>query len=118
MGYHLTTTYAPTLLIVVVSWISFWLPVELAPARITLGVTSLLTLATRLDQAQRNLPPVSYVKAIDIWMFACIFLVFASLVEFALSYYCMSMQQSIANTSVTLAPAFQVRHLGKENNLD
>lgn len=89
MGYHLTTTYAPTVCIVILSWISFWLPTDLAPARIMLGVTTLLTLTTRLDQAQQNLPAVSYVKAIDVWMFACIFLVFSSLFEFAISFYWM-----------------------------
>uniref|UniRef100_T1JP67 Neurotransmitter-gated ion-channel ligand-binding domain-containing protein n=1 Tax=Strigamia maritima TaxID=126957 RepID=T1JP67_STRMM len=81
IGYYILTLYAPTFLIVVLSWMAFWIPAEPLQARITLGVTSLFTLATRLDQAQRNLPLVSYVKAIDVWLFVCIFLVFASLIE-------------------------------------
>jgi len=44
LGYHLFHTYIPSGLIVVMSWISFWIKPEAIPARITLGVTSLLTL--------------------------------------------------------------------------
>lgn len=44
LGYHLFHTYIPSALIVVMSWISFWIKPEAIPARITLGVTSLLTL--------------------------------------------------------------------------
>lgn len=46
LGYHLFHTYIPSALIVVMSWISFWIKPEAIPARVTLGVTSLLTLGT------------------------------------------------------------------------
>lgn len=65
------------------SWISFWIRPEAIPARVTLGVTSLLTLATQNTQSQSSLPPVSYVKAIDVWMSSCTVFVFMSLMEFA-----------------------------------
>ncbi|CAD0206232.1 unnamed protein product [Chrysodeixis includens] len=65
------------------SWISFWIKPEAIPARVTLGVTSLLTLATQNTQSQQSLPPVSYVKAIDVWMSSCSVFVFLSLFEFA-----------------------------------
>lgn len=84
LGYHLFHTYIPSALIVVMSWISFWIKPEAIPARVTLGVTSLLTLATQNTQSQQNLPPVSYVKAIDVWMSSCSVFVFLSLMEFAI----------------------------------
>ena len=52
-------------------WISFWIKPEAAPARVTLGVTSLLTLSTQHAKSQSALPPVSYVKSIDSFMNAC-----------------------------------------------
>ena len=74
----------PTCLIVIMSWISFWIKPEAVPARVTLGVTSLLTLSTQHANSQKSLPPVSYIKAIDVFMSGCTVFVFLSLMEYAL----------------------------------
>ncbi|KAH9510963.1 hypothetical protein DERF_009451 [Dermatophagoides farinae] len=84
LGYYIFHTYIPTCLIVIMSWISFWIKPEAVPARVTLCVTSLLTLSTQHAQSQKSLPPVSYIKAIDIFMSSCTVFVFASLMEYAL----------------------------------
>ncbi|KAG8176502.1 hypothetical protein JTE90_006339 [Oedothorax gibbosus] len=91
-GFHLIQTYLPTFLIVMMSWVSFWVPVEAAPARVTLGVTTLLSLTTVASGIRSQLPPVSYAKAIDIWIGACTVMVFSSLLEFALSSYLSRMK--------------------------
>merc|ERR1712223_1457154 len=83
LGYYLFHTYVPTCLIVIMSWISFWIKPEAVPARVTLGVTSLLTLSTQHANSQKSLPPVSYIKAIDIFMSSCTVFVFLSLIEYA-----------------------------------
>ncbi|XP_076323285.1 glycine receptor subunit alpha-2-like isoform X2 [Tachypleus tridentatus] len=83
-GYHLIETYLPTFMIVMISWVSFWLNVDAVPARVTLGVTTLLTLTTVAAGVRTNLPPVSYVKAIDVWIGACSVMVFGALLEFTL----------------------------------
>ncbi|UYV62332.1 hypothetical protein LAZ67_2000137 [Cordylochernes scorpioides] len=74
----------PTTLIVVISWVSFWLEVDSIPGRITLGVTTLLTISTESRDQQANLAPVSYVKALDVWMGACTMFVFAAVLEFTI----------------------------------
>lgn len=48
LGYHLFHTYIPSALIVVMSWISFWIKPEAIPARITLGRKILLNTFRRL----------------------------------------------------------------------
>ena len=84
LGYYLFHTYVPTCLIVIMSWISFWIKPEAVPARVTRGVTSLLTLSTQHANSQKSLPPVSYIKAIDVFMSGCTVFVFLSLMEYAL----------------------------------
>ncbi|KFM78599.1 Glycine receptor subunit alpha-3, partial [Stegodyphus mimosarum] len=84
LGYYMFHTYIPTCLIVIMSWVSFWIRPDAVPARVTLGVTSLLTLSTQHAKSLASLPPVSYIKAIDIFMASCTVFVFLSLMEYAL----------------------------------
>ncbi|XP_071522711.1 glycine receptor subunit alpha-4-like isoform X2 [Panulirus ornatus] len=85
--FHILHTYVPTVLIVILSWMSFWIAPDATPARVTLGVTSILTMATQYSQSTKNLPPVSYIKSLDIWMITCMVYVFAALLEFAIVYH-------------------------------
>ncbi|KAG7175710.1 Glycine receptor subunit beta-type 4-like 3, partial [Homarus americanus] len=87
VGYHLVQSYLPTSLIVVVSWVSFWLDVDAIPSRVTLGVTTLLTVCSESSAFRDKTPAVSYVKALDIWMGSCTAFVFLALVEFTLVNY-------------------------------
>ena len=56
---------------------------DAVPARISLGVTTVLTMATQLSGCKESIPNVHYPKAIDIWMTMCMLFVFVSLVEYA-----------------------------------
>ncbi|XP_071519262.1 glycine receptor subunit alpha-2-like [Panulirus ornatus] len=87
IGFHLVQSYLPTILIVVISWVSFWMDVDSVPGRTTLGVTTLLTVSSKSSGIQGGLPQVSYVKAIDVWMGACTGFVFCALLEFTLVNY-------------------------------
>ncbi|XP_076354673.1 glycine receptor subunit alpha-2-like isoform X2 [Tachypleus tridentatus] len=86
-GFHLLQTYLPTFLVVLISWVSFWLSVDAVPARTTLGVTTLLTITTLAAGVRTQLPPVSYIKAIDVWIGVCSVMVFGALLEFTLVNY-------------------------------
>ncbi|XP_078716924.1 glycine receptor subunit alpha-2-like [Lampetra fluviatilis] len=83
MGFYLIQLYVPSILIVILSWVSFWINMEAAPARVALGITTVLTLTTQSTGARASLPKVSYIKAVDIWMATCLLFVFAALLEYA-----------------------------------
>ena len=76
--------YVPSVLIVILSWVAFWISIDAIPARVTIGLLTVLTMTTQSTGAARmQLPRVSYIKAIDVWMSVCLLFVFASLLEFA-----------------------------------
>ncbi|KAK8387864.1 hypothetical protein O3P69_020048 [Scylla paramamosain] len=90
-SYYLIQYYIPCCMLVIVSWVSFWLDQYAVPARVALGVTTLLTMSTQNAGINQSLPPVSYTKAIDIWTGVCLTFVFGALLEFALvNYACRS----------------------------
>ncbi|KAJ4436598.1 hypothetical protein ANN_16631 [Periplaneta americana] len=86
-SYYLIQIYIPCCMLVIVSWVSFWLDQNAIPARVSLGVTTLLTMATQTSGINASLPPVSYTKAIDVWTGVCLTFVFGALLEFALVNY-------------------------------
>jgi len=53
VGFHLVQSYLPTILIVVISWVSFWMDVDSVPGRTTLGVTTLLAVSSQSSGKQQ-----------------------------------------------------------------
>ncbi|CAH0553458.1 unnamed protein product [Brassicogethes aeneus] len=84
IGHHLIQTFAPSTLVVVLSWFSFWLGLDAIPGRMTLLVTCLLTLVTMFTGLRSDIPAVAYIKALDLWMAGCMISVFAALAEFVI----------------------------------
>ncbi|ODN04119.1 Glycine receptor subunit alpha-3 [Orchesella cincta] len=93
LGNHLIQTFAPCSLIVCLSWFSFWLELNALSARMSLVVTSILTLVTQFVGLRADLPPVAYIKAIDIWMGGCMIWVFGALGEYVLVKVIYSMTE-------------------------
>ncbi|CAF2153459.1 unnamed protein product [Rotaria magnacalcarata] len=83
-GYYLVQVYIPSMLIVILSFVSFWIDHKSVPARISVGLLTVLTVTTQSSGIRSQLPRVSYIKAIDVWMSACLVFVFAGLLEYAL----------------------------------
>ncbi|CAN2387684.1 Belongs to the ligand-gated ion channel (TC 1.A.9) family [Pristimantis euphronides] len=60
MGYYLIQMYIPSLLIVILSWVSFWINMDAAPARVALGITTVLTMTTQSSGSRASLPKMYY----------------------------------------------------------
>ncbi|XP_078689241.1 glycine receptor subunit alpha-3-like [Branchiostoma floridae x Branchiostoma belcheri] len=85
-NFHLIQTYGPTLTTVIMSWTSFWVNPEVVPARVSLNVVTVLTMLTQTRKVE-SFPEVSYIRAIDVWLFACQWFVFVSLIEYGVVHY-------------------------------
>ncbi|XP_072020848.1 glycine receptor subunit alpha-2-like [Amphiura filiformis] len=94
MQSYILAAYVPSLLLVVLAWVSFWIDAQAAPARVSLGVTTVLTATTLTASTQESLPTETHAKAIDVWLVACLIFVFLALLEYAMANYLIVLQQT------------------------
>lgn len=113
IGYFLIQVYVPSVLIVILSWVSFWINVEGSPARVSLGLLTVLTTTTMSAGARASLPRVSYIKAIDVWMIVCLIFVFASLIEYAVVNV---LSRKIPRPPPATAPGANQHHLASSSS--
>ncbi|XP_046372047.1 gamma-aminobutyric acid receptor alpha-like [Haliotis rufescens] len=86
-GYFLIQVYVPCCLLVVLSWVSFWINREATSDRIALGTTTILTMTFLALENRDDLPHVAYYTALDIYVVMCFLFVMASIVQFAAVHY-------------------------------
>ncbi|XP_012560049.2 gamma-aminobutyric acid receptor subunit beta-2 isoform X1 [Hydra vulgaris] len=84
IAFSILQIFFPCVAIVCVSWISLWLHKHCSPARVGIGVTTLLTISTIWGSVNRRLPNVSYVKAVDIYFMASFSFIFMTLIEYTI----------------------------------
>ena len=65
------------------SWVSFLIPTDVVPARIVLLVTLCLVIINTFNNVTARIPVASQVTALEVWLLACILLVFGALAEYA-----------------------------------
>jgi len=58
------------------SWISFWINYEATAARVSLGITTVLTMTTISTNVRASLPKIPDIKALDVYMLICFVFVF------------------------------------------
>lgn len=80
-GFYFIHMYVPSILIVMLSWISFWLDIEATAARISLGILTVLAMTTqnKFTEVQH----VSYVTAMNVWTAVSLAFVFLGVIEYA-----------------------------------
>ncbi|KAK5975519.1 Neurotransmitter-gated ion-channel transmembrane region [Trichostrongylus colubriformis] len=82
--WYFLQAYLPTYFTIFISWLAFALGPQAITPRTMLGVNALLSMIFHFGSIMRNLPRVSYIKAIDVWMLSSMTFVFLSLIELAI----------------------------------
>nr|XP_033794035.1 gamma-aminobutyric acid receptor subunit rho-2-like isoform X3 [Geotrypetes seraphini] len=91
--FFLLQTYFPATLMVMLSWVSFWIDRRAVPARVSLGITTVLTMSTIITGLNASMPRVSYIKAVDIYLWVSFVFVFLSVLEYAAVNYLTTAQE-------------------------
>ncbi|XP_023346187.1 gamma-aminobutyric acid receptor alpha-like [Eurytemora carolleeae] len=87
MGDFVIQVYGPCILLVVISWVSFWLNREATSDRISLGITTVLTMTFLGLEARKDLPKVPYPTALDYFVFISFTYIFSTVVQFGIVHH-------------------------------
>ncbi|RZF41778.1 hypothetical protein LSTR_LSTR012295 [Laodelphax striatellus] len=83
-GYYLMDYYLPSVLLVILSWMTFWLEPNSIPTRVSLGTSTMLTFILLSSKpGSRGDLSLLYFRTNDVWFIGCTAFIFLSLVEFA-----------------------------------
>ncbi|KAL7046805.1 hypothetical protein ACKWTF_002715 [Chironomus riparius] len=86
-AFYFTTVFIPGIILVTSSFITFWLEWNAVPARVMIGVTTMLNFFTTSNGFRSTLPVVSNLTAMNIWDGVCMCFIYASLLEFVCVNY-------------------------------
>lgn len=79
--YFITMVIVPLVLIVAMSWLTFWINPQDTGPQISMAVTAMLSLIAYRFAIGSTLPKLSYMTRMDLFIFFSTFLVFATLIE-------------------------------------
>ncbi|XP_039750127.1 glutamate-gated chloride channel isoform X31 [Pararge aegeria] len=86
-SFYFTTVFIPGIILVTSSFITFWLEWNAVPARVMIGVTTMLNFFTTSNGFRSTLPVVSNLTAMNVWDGVCMCFIYASLLEFVCVNY-------------------------------
>ncbi|XP_068743501.1 gamma-aminobutyric acid receptor subunit beta-3-like [Montipora capricornis] len=81
LEYFVSSVFTPAVTLVVLSWCCFWIDRLAVPARVSLGITAILTTIVLCGNMNAEMPPVSYIKAQDYFLLGSFGFIFLSFVE-------------------------------------
>ena len=83
LGFYVGKAFVSVAIIVFMSWVVFWLGPEHVGPRLSVAVTSMLTLVAYRFLLGQSLPPVSYLTRLDYFLLGATILVFVALIQVA-----------------------------------
>ena len=87
MGYYILQVYIPGSMLVMLSWVSFFIHREATADRVNIGVMTFLSLTTLSFDIRNYTAAVSYLTALDWFVIIAYVFLLASLLQFAFVHY-------------------------------
>ena len=78
-GYYTWQQILPLFLVVMMTWVVFWIPHDYVPPRVGLAATAMLTLIAYRFAMSSVLPPIAYLTRLDVFIVGASILVYAGL---------------------------------------
>ena len=75
-----------------------------------LGILTFLAISSQTQSFNSELPKVSYIKAIDVWMFVCNLFVFLSLMEYAFAQVIIQFKFAIGSIKYLCIVMYEKRY--------
>jgi len=110
VSHYIITCYLPSGMFVIVSWISFLIPPDIVPGRMTLLITVFLVLVNIFNTITTNIPKAEGLTAIEAWVIVCVLFVFGALVEYAGILLQMKMRVSTRKLPLKKQSPPQIQH--------
>ncbi|XP_066920679.1 glycine receptor subunit alpha-4-like [Clytia hemisphaerica] len=93
IGFYVLQVFIPSIVLVSLSWMTFYMEPADVGDRLSIGVTLILTMIFLLGYINQSLPKVSYIKAVDWYVIASLFMIVASVIESVLVYWLLHRKQ-------------------------
>jgi len=93
IGYFVIQTFIPSALFVTLGYLSLYISPDAIPGRVTLAMTTILTLTAMFSGIRHSVPKVSYITFLDIWMLTCLIFVNFFMFEFVFVVYLKSIKR-------------------------
>ena len=110
----LVTLYLPSVALVALSWVNFWIDPKAIPARAGLSITAILAQITLIVGMASRFPSVSDLKMADLYLTVNFIYTFATLIEFAVvSYKPSDSEDSVAQSQMPTNSSSASHRVGK-----
>ncbi|XP_068221246.1 uncharacterized protein [Palaemon carinicauda] len=83
-GYAILNIYIPTLVLLVISYVTLFFRASIFDVRMMGSLTVQLVIATLFSQVSASLPKTSYFKMVDVWLLFCITITFLVIIFHAI----------------------------------
>ena len=96
--------YLPSIVVVLLSCVSFWIDHESVTARVVIGIITVLMTVSQISGQYHSSLAGPFTKAIDVWMVSCLVFVLGAFVEYAVVHVLARRDKSLCAQGA-IAPA-------------